>query len=442
MRLDYLNHASVLLRTDGIALLSDPWFEGTAFSGGWGLRYDNPDALALAAEATHLWISHWHSDHLHPATLARLSQANPRITVLANVSANFSMVDRLRGVGFDNVVPLPERVPTEIAAGVSVERFPTAGIDNALLLRTPSATVLNYNDCNLPGAAIRALRKKIGAVDVVLNNYNHAGKLFHPLPPEAQKAELLRTFKAAADLLGPRLVVPFASSHYYRCAESAEQNASLLSFDDLDQCFANDPRMLVLRVGDGVEIDARRWTSTRIPRAPALPPRAADVVEYTAKVPWEELVATADAHCARLRQGFPMLSRSTPVLCVRVSDHGRELVLDCRGGAREGAAGVPADSDALPAAISACSQPLGDWLGRRFGADTFIAGAHFGLLRDDTSAIERWALLTLLEASHMTERDAFRYLATSAGRGFLWCRREEISATILGRRFKAGQMRL
>ncbi len=439
MRVDYLNHASVLIATDGIRLLSDPWFEGTAFSGGWGLRYANPDALERAAEATHLWISHWHSDHLHPATLARLSQRNPRLTVLANVSANFSMVERLRGAGFEQVVPLPERVPTEIAPGVTVERFPTAGIDNALLLRTPQATVLNYNDCNLPGAAIRALRKKIGRVDVMLNNYNHAGKLFRMLEPEVQKQELLRNFVAAADLFAPRLLVPFASSHYYRCAESRDQNASLVTFDDLAQRLAGDPRLLLLRVGDAAEIDPRSWGATRLPRMPELPMQAEDVLEYTAKVPWDELVATADAHCVRLRQGFPVLSRTTRVLRVRVTDHARTLELDCRRGAREASGEAAPDGSAV---VAASSQPLNDWLGRRFGADTFIAGAHFGLSGQDTSAIERWALLTLLEASHMTERDAFKYLGTSAGRGFLWCRREEIAATIVGRRFKAGQMRL
>jgi L-ascorbate metabolism protein UlaG (beta-lactamase superfamily) len=435
MRIDYLNHASVLVRTDGVALLSDPWLEGTAFSGGWGLRYANPDALDCAAEASHLWISHWHSDHLHPATLARLAQRNPRIVVLANVSANFSMVDRMRGVGFDNVVPLPERVVTELAPGVTVERFPTAGIDNALLLRTPSVTLLNYNDCNLPGAAVRALRKKIGPIDVLLNNYNHAGKLYRVLAPEAQKQELLRTFCAAADLLAPRLLVPFASSHFYRCADSRDQNASLLTFDDLEQRLASDGRLVVLRVGDAVDVDTPSLQVTRRPRVPALCPQPDDVLEYTAKVAWDELVATADAHCARLRQGFPVLSRNTSALFAHISDHGRVLELDCRRGAREADAGTAAD-------ITACSQPLHDWLGRRFGADTFIAGAHFGLLRQDTAAIERWALLTLLEASHMTERDAFRYLGTRAGRGFLWCRREEITATILGRRFKAGQIRL
>ena len=65
VRIHYLNHASMLVEVGTMRLLFDPWLEGTAFSGGWGLRYDNPDAIDLAASATHLWISHWHSDHLH-----------------------------------------------------------------------------------------------------------------------------------------------------------------------------------------------------------------------------------------------------------------------------------------------------------------------------------------------------------------------------------------
>ena len=92
LRVHYLNHASLLVEVGGVRMLFDPWLEGTAFSGGWGLRYDNPEATRIAATATHLWISHWHSDHLHAPTLAKIAQLNPEMVVLANVSANFSMV--------------------------------------------------------------------------------------------------------------------------------------------------------------------------------------------------------------------------------------------------------------------------------------------------------------------------------------------------------------
>jgi hypothetical protein len=228
--------------------------------------------------------------------------------------------------------------------------------------------------------------------------------------------------------------VPFASSHYYRAPDSLEQNLSLLGFDELERWGSGDPRLLVLRIGDAVEIDEQTWHTRWQRRTPALGPVDLDVLAYTTRVGWDELLATANAHCAKLKVAFPVLSRATGALRVWVHDHGRGLSLDCHAGARE-----------LPDAqcdIAASSQPLHDWLGRAFGADTFFAGAHFGLRNEDTRAIERWALLTLLDASHLTERDALRYLGSREGRAFLWARREEIVATLGSGRVRAARMRI
>jgi hypothetical protein len=82
------------------------------------------------------------------------------------------------------------------------------------------------------------------------------------------------------------------------------------------------------------------------------------------------------------------------------------------------------------------------WLARRFGDDTFIAGAHFRILDANTTAIERWALVTLLEASHLDPQSCLEYLREPKGRRFLWNRREEIVATLFGGRLKAGRVRL
>ena len=178
VRIHYLNHASLLVEVGAVRILFDPWLEGTAFSGGWGLRYDNPDAFDLGATATHLWISHWHSDHLHAPSLSRLADRNPKMTVLANVSANFSMVERMRGFGFRDVRSLAEREPFALDGETTCCRYPTAGIDNMLHIRSGPWSMLNFNDCNLPAKAIHALRRRIGPLDILFTNYNHAGKLF------------------------------------------------------------------------------------------------------------------------------------------------------------------------------------------------------------------------------------------------------------------------
>lgn len=435
VRVHYLNHASLLLEVGKVRLLFDPWLEGTAFSGGWGLRYDNPDAFPVGGTATHLWISHWHSDHLHVPSLQKLVSMNPNIAVLANVSANFTMVDRMAALGFRDVRPLGEREAMELDGRTTVTRYPTAGIDNMLHVTSDEWSLLNYNDCNLPARAIQSLRRHIGPIDVLFTNYNHAGKLFDHDDDETRKRQLLQVLELTTEALDPTRVVPFASNHYYRTAESADQNSSMLGFDDLDQLARGDARYVVPRIGDVVDFESPVRATVEA-RRPSLTPRELETHDYGDSVPWEQLVDEVSSRCEALQAQFLNLGRlAVPDLIVRLTDHGRNLRLGL--GERAG----EADAEEAPQ-IEAHSQAMRIWLARRFGDDTFVAGAHFRILDRDTTAIERWALVTLLEASHLDPQSCIQYLTEPGGRRFLWNRREEILATLLGGRVKAGRVRL
>ncbi|KPK16626.1 MAG: hypothetical protein AMJ62_04560 [Myxococcales bacterium SG8_38] len=435
MRIYYLNHAALLVEVGGIRILFDPWLEGTAFSGGWGLRYYNPDAPNIAATATHLWISHWHSDHLHAPSLAKLAESNPRMVVLANVSANFSMVERMESFGFRDVRPIGEREILELDDHTTCCRYPTAGIDNMLHIQSGSWSILNYNDCNLPAGAIRLLLKRIGPIDLLFTNYNHAGKLFDVVDDEVRKRQLEETLALTVDVMDPARVVPFASSHYYRTEESADQNGSMLSFDDLEALAEQDERFVVLRVGDDATFESPTQATVHR-RKPPLPERALETHDYGPSLPWEDLLGEISARCVALESQFLHLGRlAVPDLVVRLRDYGRNLRLSVGRPARE------ADPSETPH-IEAHSRAMHIWLAKRFGDDTFLAGAHFRIVDPDTTAIERWALITLLEASHLDPRSCVQYLAEQEGRRFLWNRREEIWATLLGRRVKAGRIRI
>lgn len=429
--LDYLNHACVLLDLGEVRLLCDPWLEGRAFSNGWGLLYDNPDAYARAERATHLWISHWHSDHLHVPTLKKLAARNPDVTVLANESANFSMGERLRKLGFRHVLPLAEREALDVGGGARVTRFPTAGIDNMLHVRAGGWSILNYNDCNLPRAAARRLARRMGGIDLMLSNYNHAGKLFDAQDDRARKRMFFDGMMRAVDAVEPRWVVPFASSHYYRAPWSREQNRSLWSFDELERETSDDPRVVVMRPGDRADVHDEGVTLE--PRHPPLSPRAPDELAYGDSVPWEELVSACETRCREMDRHFLGASRLLPPLLVRVEDHARVIALRPGRGVGEG--------DAHRAHVVTHSRALHRWLGQPFGDDTFFAGAHFGLEDHDTRVIRAWALATLLDGSHLTPRHALGFLGRSDGRRFLWNRREEAVATVLGARWRAGQLR-
>jgi L-ascorbate metabolism protein UlaG (beta-lactamase superfamily) len=435
VRIHYLNHASLLVDVGQVRILFDPWLEGTAFSGGWGLRYDNPGAFKLGAQATHLWLSHWHSDHLHAPSLAKLAELNPNVVVLANVSANFSMVERLRSFGFVDVRALSEREPIRLDEETSVCRYPTAGIDNMLHIESGSWSMLNYNDCNLPAKAIQTLRRHIGPIDLLFTNYNHAGKLFDHIDDDMRKEQLLQVLELTADALEPTRVIPFASNHYYRTEESADQNASMLGFEDLDMLAARDERFVVPRIGDEAVFESPTKVFVRA-KQPPVPHQALETHDYGEPVPWDELVQEVSSRCEALEGQFLRLGRlAVPDLIVRLSDHGRDLRLAIGKPAAE----APAENAPH---IEAHSQAIRIWLARRFGDDTFIAGAHFRILDADTTAIERWALVTLLEASHLDPQSCLQYLGQAEGRRFLWNRREEILATLFGGRVKAGRVRL
>ena len=61
----FINHASVIVSADGISVLSDPWYEGSAFNNGWNLLHETPneEIISYLNEVTHIWISHEHPDH-------------------------------------------------------------------------------------------------------------------------------------------------------------------------------------------------------------------------------------------------------------------------------------------------------------------------------------------------------------------------------------------
>jgi L-ascorbate metabolism protein UlaG (beta-lactamase superfamily) len=418
-----------------VRLLSDPWFEGAAFSGNWGLRYIYPSALERAAACTHLWISHWHSDHLHEDTLSQLARRAPDIQVLANVSANFSMVDRLKSFGFRNIVPLEERKEMRLANDWSVTRFPTAGIDNMLVIRAGPFTSINYNDCNLPRRALQSILRKVGPVGLVLTNYNHAAKLLERRTDEAIKQDLTRELLEKVQIFRPRVVIPFASHHYYRSPYSTAQNSSMLQLKDIQEIVALDARILPLAVGDRVIFDAG-WRTIVRPLTPPLLPSSLDQKAYTESVPWPELLEIARQYAARIRSDYLGVVRWTEPLRIEVADSDRYLVLDLASGVREGhrKEGEPH--------IVAHSSALKGWMARRFGEDSFFDGADFGIVASDVRPLRRMMLATMVDNKQLSPAYVLGLLKSKAGVNFLVNRREEIWATLVGRRLKAGEPRL
>lgn len=429
LTLHYLNHASVLIEINEIRLLIDPWYQGTCFEEGWGLRYQNEAAFDLAQTATHLWISHFHADHFHVPTLKRVLALNPDIQVLGNHSFNFQLDEALKGIGFQHIIPIYERKPIQLTDQIRLTRYPTTGIDNMLHIESDQGTVLNYNDCNLPPLARKMISKKIKSVDILMTNFNHAGKLLvYPYPGDAEiKKRLKRSFHNNYHFFDTKYIFPFASHHYYRAPESMDQNGSMLVSQDLLDL---DPRILDIEIGDSLVFD-QETGGINLQKGNNLPQEPESLTRESS-YPLEQLTQVGRLYSKTLRENYGLFCRLLPPFYIEVSD----LNILTQLHPRKGLLALPADTSAQ-AHIRVHSSSLHKWFSQTYGTDSFVVGAHFEVAHDNKIPLKWQVVFGLLIDNKLSVRSILQMLFSLEGIRFLWHRREEILGILWNRRLSA-----
>jgi len=66
MKIEFVNHASVIFYHNNIHLITDPWFNGAVFHNGWDLLAKTKFEYSNFEKISHIWISHEHPDHFTP----------------------------------------------------------------------------------------------------------------------------------------------------------------------------------------------------------------------------------------------------------------------------------------------------------------------------------------------------------------------------------------
>jgi hypothetical protein len=426
MEISYLNHASIIVMQGTVKLLIDPWFDGTAFEGGWGLRYYNPEAQNKIKDCTHLWVSHFHQDHFHRPTLQTIIDINPDIIFLGNNSYNFQLDEAAKKFGFKNVTSIYERNPISLSDDFRVTRYPTRGIDNMLLIKAAGVTVLNYNDCRIPPISQKLLKKKFGKIDIFLSNFNHAGKLLlYPFPsPEVIKQKLIKNFAENFRIFDPTYVLPFASYHYYRVPASFHQNEAMLTADDLGTI---DTKIQPWKIGDRFIFETRAGT---VKTGNDVLPNKLDQLVYKNAFTKEEIINAANKFAGTLKKRFRLFSRFFPALYIQISDT-EEII-----GFKISKGGFIAEKGTQPH-IKAHSEALMNWFGKPFGTDSFVVGAHFDIMNENRIPLKWQIALGILVESKLDLKSMFLMLFSQKGLKFLKNRREELLGHLLQFRLTA-----
>jgi len=100
-----IGNATIIAYDDVPILATDPWINGEAYFGSWGLSYQIPsEQMAAIRDCRFYWMSHGHPDHLNLGSLTELSQKE----VLLAEHRGSRIRNDLSAMGF-RVRVLPER---------------------------------------------------------------------------------------------------------------------------------------------------------------------------------------------------------------------------------------------------------------------------------------------------------------------------------------------
>lgn len=266
VRVELIGHATLRIRSGARTLLTDPWMVdriGTCASHFPPLVHD---VAAIAAASDAIYISHVHPDHFHPATLEHFSKDTP-IYIGAYRRKGFR--DEVARLGF-RVVEVPFQRPVAIE-GTDIEIAilehdceESAAYDSSIVIRTPRFTVFENNDCVLKAEKYRWVRDHFD-VDYAFLGYSHAS--FFPISFEFEPEEKSRllaeagerryaAFVEAAQLVAPRLTVPFANGLRFLAEAALWKNVAFNSaVDAASRLAAKGLAVEVMGPGDRIRAD-------------------------------------------------------------------------------------------------------------------------------------------------------------------------------------------
>ena len=216
-KISLISNACLLVEWKGKNLLTDPWIEGPAIFGSWTQYPPNEIKVDQLPKIDAIWISHEHSDHLHPNTLSKFDKNIP--VYVPKIQDN--RLDKIvKKIGFKDVISMPSFESFNITDSIEAISFKSASIwnDGILFLRTGDFNILNFNDAGINWN----VKNKIDHVDLICSafsqsassypsNWMHLDELTKNKVMDERNKGMLKMLKQMVELFNAKYLLPIAS---------------------------------------------------------------------------------------------------------------------------------------------------------------------------------------------------------------------------------------
>jgi hypothetical protein len=343
MRIEWVNHASFVIHSGSVHLITDPWLDGTAFNHGWKLLSPTTFRYEDFARITHIWFSHEHPDHFSPPNLKRIpEEIRRKITVLFHKTKDQRVVRVCRAYGF-HVGELPDEEPMTLGDDFRLICGRQGLIDSWLAVFAEGKTLLNMNDCVFRKRDdLLSIKEKVGKVDVSLLQFSYAnwvGNVDDHASHKRHAQRKLNEIRTHVEIFQPSFFIPCASFIYFSHAENFFMNEHANRVESIYELASKDLGVptVVLYPGDTWEVGEPRDSSLPLERYQAdLEHALADRPDTSGIVGLARLKESAAAFIRKTNhRNNRLLLKAFPPAVIRLSDLGIDVELSYRDGLRE-----------------------------------------------------------------------------------------------------------
>jgi UDP-MurNAc hydroxylase len=228
MEIEFVNHASFILKNQGIQIITDPWLFGTAFNDGWSLLCDYDFDLEKFKEIQYIWFSHEHPDHFSPTLLNKIDiDTRKEITILFQETKDKKLVRYCEKLGY-RIQELKDHKKYDLGGGIEVMCSNVLFFDSWLCFFVGGKKILNVNDCVVDGEVkAEKIWKYTGDVDLLLTQFSYAGWTGNINDKDLRLKFARKKLQAVTrqiEVFKPQQVIPFASYVYFSHEESRYMN--------------------------------------------------------------------------------------------------------------------------------------------------------------------------------------------------------------------------